>query len=70
MVLDIKFLHGCAKPTIVVLYEDTRDTRHVKTYEIAIPGKDLHLGPWAQANVEAGASMLVPLPSPVWVICG
>jgi DNA damage-binding protein 1 len=32
MVLDIKFLHNCAKPTICVLYEDTRDARHVKVW--------------------------------------
>ncbi|KAF2317850.1 hypothetical protein GH714_041167 [Hevea brasiliensis] len=40
-VLDIKFLYGCSKPTIVVLYQDNKDARHVKTYEVALKDKDL-----------------------------
>jgi hypothetical protein len=32
--VDIKFLHGCSRPTIAVLYEDSREARHVKTYVI------------------------------------
>lgn len=32
-VLDVKFLCATAKPTIAVLYQDTKEARHVKTYE-------------------------------------
>ncbi|CAB4306932.1 unnamed protein product [Prunus armeniaca] len=39
-VLDIQFLYGCSKPTIVVLYQDNKDARHVKTYEVALKDKD------------------------------
>ncbi len=29
-IADIAFLSGCPRPTVVVLYEDTRAARHVK----------------------------------------
>jgi len=61
---DIKFLHGCAKPTIVVLYEDTKEARHLKTYEVSLKEKDFTEGPWTQNNVEAATSLIIPIPSP------
>lgn len=63
-VIDIKFLHGYSKPTICVLYEDGKAARHVKTYYILVKEKDFAEGPWSQSNVEAGASLLVPVPAP------
>ncbi len=30
---------GCAAPTIAVLYEDTKEQRHVKTYEVSLRDK-------------------------------
>ncbi|XP_022762655.1 DNA damage-binding protein 1a-like [Durio zibethinus] len=66
-VLDIKFLHGCSKPTIVVLYQDNRDARHVKTYEVALKEKDFVEGPWSQNNLDNGADLLIPVPPP---LCG
>lgn len=63
-VIDIKFLHGYNKPTICVLYEDYKAARHVKTYHILVKEKDFAEGPWSQSNVEAGASLLVPVPAP------
>jgi DNA damage-binding protein 1 len=35
VVIDIKFLYGCARPTIAVLYADQREARHIKTYCIS-----------------------------------
>jgi len=35
-VVDIKFLYNCSKPTIALLYQDTKEARHVKTYEILL----------------------------------
>lgn len=64
-VIDIKFLHGYAKPTICVLYEDYKAARHVKTYHILVKEKDFAEGPWSQANVEAGANLLIPVPAPL-----
>ncbi|KAE8688032.1 DNA damage-binding protein 1 [Hibiscus syriacus] len=66
-VLDIKFLYGCLKPTIVVLYQDNKDARHVKTYEVALKEKDFVEGPWSQNNLDNGADLLIPVPPP---LCG
>ncbi|KAF8391008.1 hypothetical protein HHK36_023308 [Tetracentron sinense] len=64
-VLDIKFLYGCSKPTIVVLYQDNKDARHVKTYEVALKDKDFVEGPWSQNNLDNGAGLLIPVPLPL-----
>ncbi|CAM8892866.1 unnamed protein product [Rhodiola kirilowii] len=64
-VLDVKFLFGCLKPTIVVLYQDNKDARHVKTYEVILKDKDFVEGPWAQNNLDNGAEILIPVPSPL-----
>ncbi|XP_010906318.1 DNA damage-binding protein 1a [Elaeis guineensis] len=64
-VLDIKFLYGCVKPTIVVLYQDNKDARHVKTYEVALKDKDFVEGPWSQNNLDNGAGLLIPVPMPL-----
>lgn len=66
-VLDIKFLYGCLKPTIVVLYQDNKDARHVKTYEVSLKDKDFVEGPWSQNNLDNGAALLIPVPPP---LCG
>uniref|UniRef100_A0A7N0V764 DNA damage-binding protein 1 n=1 Tax=Kalanchoe fedtschenkoi TaxID=63787 RepID=A0A7N0V764_KALFE len=66
-VLDVKFLFGCLKPTIVVLYQDNKDNRHVKTYEVILKDKDFVEGPWSQNNLDNGAEMLIPVPAP---LCG
>ncbi|KAH7836469.1 hypothetical protein Vadar_001704 [Vaccinium darrowii] len=66
-VLDIKFLYGCPRPTIVVLYQDNKDARHVKTYEVALKDKDFLEGPWSQNNLDNGADLLIPVPPP---LCG
>ena len=58
-VLDMVFLHGPTKPTLALLFEDNKEGRHVKTYEVQLKDKDLSDGPWAPASVEAGASMLI-----------
>ncbi|GFS39733.1 damaged DNA binding protein 1A [Actinidia rufa] len=44
-VLDIKFLYGCPRPTIVVLYQDNKDARHVKTYMSASAFKAIPIRP-------------------------
>ncbi|CAK9232974.1 unnamed protein product [Sphagnum jensenii] len=64
-VLDIKFLHGCSKPTIAVLYQDNKDARHVKTYEVQMKEKDFGEGPWLQNNLDNGAGLLIPVPLPL-----
>jgi DNA damage-binding protein 1 len=38
-VLDLAFLHNCQVPTLAVLYEDTKEQRHIKTYEVSLRDK-------------------------------
>lgn len=64
-ILDMKFIHGCARPTLCLLYEDNRRTRHVKTIAIDLRDKTALAGPWHRDNVEFTASMLIPVPSPI-----
>merc|ERR1711871_1001011 len=40
MVLDIKFMHCCEVPTLLVLFEDNRNGRHLKTYSVVLKDKD------------------------------
>ncbi|KAF6018031.1 DDB1 [Bugula neritina] len=62
-VIDIKFLHGCNTPTIIIIHQDTHG-RHVKTYEINLREKEFQKGPWNQDNVENEAFMLQSVPMP------
>ena len=58
--LDLVFLQGqMPRSTLAMLFEDNKEGRHLKTYEVLLKEKDIAEGPWAQANVEAGASMLI-----------
>ena len=58
------FLHGCTKPTLAVLYQDSKEFRHLKTYELLLKEKEFGEGPWLLPNVESGASRLIPVPKP------
>lgn len=51
----------------VSLFQDNKDARHVKTYEVALKDKDFVEGPWSQNNVDNGADLLIPVPPP---LCG
>ncbi|XP_047054864.1 DNA damage-binding protein 1-like isoform X1 [Lolium rigidum] len=70
LVLDIKFLYGCEIPTVAVLYQDNKDARHVKTYEIALEDKEFVEGSWSQNNLDNGACLLVPVPLGGVIIIG
>ncbi len=48
-VIDMVFLEGCAKPTIAVLYQDNKDARHIKTYEVVVKEKVGH-PPWVHSR--------------------
>ncbi|KAM9409279.1 DNA damage-binding protein 1 [Pholidichthys leucotaenia] len=62
-VIDVHFLYGCQAPTICFIYQDPQG-RHVKTYEVSLREKEFNKGPWKQENVEAEASMVIPVPEP------
>jgi hypothetical protein len=68
VVIDIKFLYGTVEPTIVVLYQDAKYSRHIKTYQISLSTSDVKEGPWSLPNVEKSAEMIITLPLPFGMI--
>lgn len=38
-VLDLQFLYGCPRPTVALLYQDNKNARHLRTYEISLKDK-------------------------------
>ncbi|XP_044976248.1 DNA damage-binding protein 1-like isoform X2 [Hordeum vulgare subsp. vulgare] len=70
VVLDIKFLYRCENPTVVVLYQDNNDARHIKTYEIALEDKKFVEGSWSQNNLDNCARLLIPVPLGGVIIVG
>ena len=62
--LDIQFLHGTPVPTLCGLFEDAQGNRFICTYTIDTKEKDLVDGPWKLSDVELGAKLVVPVPSP------
>ncbi|KAG0252722.1 DNA damage-binding protein 1a [Actinomortierella ambigua] len=64
--MSMTFLHGYEKPTLAVLFEDTKEIRHVKTYEIDVRGTEVKMAEtgWCQSGL-SGARMLIPVPAPL-----
>lgn len=60
--IDFNFLYGYPRPTICLLYEDNRGSRHLVTHSIDLRERELVEGPWSQTNVEFGARLLIPVP--------
>lgn len=67
-VYDVEFLYGCINPTIIVIHKDN-DGRHVKTHEINLRDKEFMKIAWKQDNVETEATMLIPVPTPLGILC-
>ena len=69
-VIDFKFLeerenvNEAGKFTLIVLYEDQRRYRHLKTYQLVLEEKDLVETGWSESSVDADAKMLIPLSFP------
>ena len=59
-VVDIAFLRDIPKPTLALLFQDAKEARHLKTYEVLLKDKDFADGPWPLVDAEAGANMLIP----------
>lgn len=59
-VLDMVFLTGCQKPTVALLYQDTKGARHAKTY--VVTNKELEEGPWSWTNLDSGSTKLIAVP--------
>ncbi|EFA82352.1 UV-damaged DNA binding protein1 [Heterostelium album PN500] len=68
-IVDMVFLKQCAKPTLALLFKDTRDARHIVTYSIDVVTKELIEGA-SQDSVEENSTMLVPLDNGAMLIVG
>lgn len=64
MIYDIKFLHSCQQPTIVLIHSDAHG-RHVKTHELSLKNSEFDKVAWKQDNVERLATLLIPVPEPM-----
>lgn len=62
---DIKFLYGCPRPTLCVLFEDNRKGKHIRTQIVDQREKELQNGPWQHDNLDPTALFLIPVPSPI-----
>jgi DNA damage-binding protein 1 len=70
-VIDMVFLHGCARPTLCVLYEGVSKTsgasqpgRYLKTYVINSRERELDHVPWNKVGVDQTAYMVIAVPKP------
>ena len=57
--------NGPYRVFFLLLLQDNKDARHVKTYEVALKDKDFVEGPWSQNNLDNGAGLLIPVPMPL-----
>lgn len=62
-VIAITFLFNCSRPTIAVLYQDSKYAKHLSSYEIIIQSREKHMkeGPLKSKNLDIGSSLLIPL---------
>ncbi|KAJ1916461.1 DNA damage-binding protein 1a [Mycoemilia scoparia] len=67
-VIDIKFLYGCEKPTLAILYEDSSMVRNIQVYQAHLVTDQELKGIWDYSNVDPTASQLAPLPNGCGVI--
>uniref|UniRef100_A0A914HG40 DNA damage-binding protein 1 n=1 Tax=Globodera rostochiensis TaxID=31243 RepID=A0A914HG40_GLORO len=62
-VTDVAFLENTEEPTIAYFYQDLNG-RHLKVCEVDLEVKELRAPLWHQSNIEAEATLLVPVPAP------
>ncbi|CAK9300497.1 unnamed protein product [Gordionus sp. m RMFG-2023] len=59
-IIDITFLDGFEVPMLALINQDS-EGRHFRTYKLS--DRDLIHGPWNENNIEAEASILIPVPA-------
>eukprot|EP00597_Dinobryon_sp_UTEXLB2267_P016468 CAMPEP_0201093814 /NCGR_PEP_ID=MMETSP0812-20130820/2244_1 /ASSEMBLY_ACC=CAM_ASM_000668 /TAXON_ID=98059 /ORGANISM="Dinobryon sp., Strain UTEXLB2267" /LENGTH=1238 /DNA_ID=CAMNT_0047346135 /DNA_START=28 /DNA_END=3744 /DNA_ORIENTATION=+ len=64
-IIDLKFLYGCMRPTLCMLFEDTKRQRFIRTLTIDTRELEFIPGPWSQQAVDCGANMIIPVPLPL-----
>lgn len=67
---DIAFIHASPlpHPVLAILYQDSKENRHLKTYQVLTKEKELREGPWNLFHTERSASSLIPVPAPTGTI--
>ncbi|KAK9711909.1 DNA damage-binding protein 1a [Basidiobolus ranarum] len=63
-VISMAFLYGTVHPTIAILHQDTKEKRHIRTYEVLMNEKEIIEGPWYQTNVPVGSNLMFAIPRP------
>lgn len=64
-VLQMCFLHGYDEPTLLVLFQDSKEKRYIKSYTVSLRTKELEEGTWSPMGVEVCASWLIPVAAPL-----
>lgn len=62
---DIVILNGCSRPTLCVIFKDSRHQCHLRTYNIDLREKELTAGPWSKNNLDPTAVKLIAVPEPI-----
>jgi DNA damage-binding protein 1 len=55
-------LHNTELPTIAILYEDSKNQCHIKTYRINLKEKESIDNPWKLTNIDDTSNLLVAVP--------
>ena len=58
--LDMSFLHGCPRPTLVLLHEDDMGQRHLKTITVDARDREFSIGPWGSGSSSGSSGGGVP----------
>ena len=59
--MDMGFLHGAQRPTLVILHEDDVGGKHIKTFSIDIRERELSAGPWSYSNTDLTTHSIIPV---------
>lgn len=63
LILDMKFLNGCDKKTLAIIFRDKLDKINYKTYLISQNQKEIEEGPFNLQDIDKDSSFLIPMPS-------
>lgn len=68
-VINLAFLYGTAVPVVAVLYKDSKNSVHLKSYELNLTVKSIKDPEFKEYPIEGkkldqGANILIPVPTP------
>ncbi|CAG8721486.1 14448_t:CDS:10, partial [Funneliformis caledonium] len=62
LIRSMVLLHNTDLPTIAILYEDSKERCHIKTYTINLKEKEFVEGPWKLNDIDDTSNLLVSVP--------